>query len=520
MGSKARQMMTEEASDSQRILFAAQNPHDARAVAAVFEAADLDFCPLDNLAAVLDEAERGAGLLIIAEEKLEHRDFDRLVTYLGAQPAWSDLPLLVITRSGEVGEAARRLSQIANVTLIDRPVHLESLLSVTIASLRDRRRQYDIRRSIANRDSFLAMLGHELRNPLAAIILALEQVSNDRESDAALEIIRRQSGNLERIIDDLLEVSRISRGVISFAEERVDVVELVRETTDAFWNLAREQGLRLTVDLPDAPLWVHGDPVRLEQALGNLLSNAIRYTPAGEGVAVKADSQEGTVVISVRDTGMGIPADKIDNIFELFAQAHGDFSRREGGLGLGLSLAHSIVQKHGGELIAQSEGEGMGSQFSIRLPAADTPRQGLQHTASSDTAADEPADEVTDDRSGLRILVIEDVDDLRVPFCQMLRLRGHSVDEAATGEAGLEAVDGGDYDVILLDIGLPDIDGFEVARRTRRRRPEVAIIALTGYGRTQDREQAERAGFDSLLVKPVSLDEIERALGSIAESHH
>ncbi|MFP4597263.1 MAG: response regulator [Persicimonas sp.] len=515
MRPKTQQMMTEEASESLRILFTAQNPHDAKAVGEVFEAVDLDFCPLDDLADVLAEVERGAGVLIIAEEKLEHGEFDRLEGYLGSQPAWSDLPLLVITRNGEPSDAVRRLSQIANVTLIERPVHLESLLSMTIASLRDRRRQYDIRRSITNRDSFLAMLGHELRNPLAAIILALEQLSNDRGNDDALEIIRRQSGNLERIVDDLLEVSRISRGVISFAKERVDVVELVRETTDAFRNLAREQGLGWTVDLSDAPLWVQGDAVRLEQALGNLLSNAIRYTPPGEGVAVQAESQEGTIVISVRDTGMGIPAEMIDNIFELFAQAHGDFSRREGGLGLGLSLAHSIVRKHDGELIAESEGEGMGSQFFIRLPAADTPRQGMQPISSSDAAADEPTDGVTDGRPGLRILVIEDVDDLRIPFCQMLRLRGHTVEEAATGEAGLEAADEGDHDVILLDIGLPDIDGFEVTRRIRQRRPEVAIIALTGYGRNEDREQAERAGFDSLLVKPVSLDELEEVLDSV-----
>jgi two-component system, sensor histidine kinase len=522
MASPINDMMTEGNLESQRILFVPQNPHDARTAREVFAAANLELQPLENVAEAIDEIEAGAGALFIAAEQLDGPDFGRLVTWLQSQPAWSDLPVIVATGAGRLPERARYLSKLANATLIERPIHLEPLVSTVRAALRDRRRQYDMRRSIANRDSFLAMLGHELRNPLAAIILGLQQLEIDPGSDDALGIIRRQSSNLERIVDDLLEVSRISRGVISFDKERVDVVEIVRVTADAYEHIAADEGLELTVTLPDEPLWVDGDAVRLEQALGNLLSNAVRYTPAGGSIQVSAERDDGAVVVYVRDSGMGIPAQMTDNIFEIFAQAHGDFSRREGGLGLGLSLVNSIIEKHDGQVVAQSEGEGKGSLFSVRLPAADDKLgdQDVSSTASSSPEhADEPIEgpsEFTDERP-LHLLVVEDVDDVRRPLCQMLRLRGYRVDEAASGGAALEVACSDAHDVILLDIGLPDIDGYEVARRIRRLGRSLPIIALTGYGRKQDREQAEEAGIDALLTKPVRLDELEEILPRASE---
>lgn len=512
-----RMMSEEEHDESLRVLFLPQNPHDAQTAREVFSAADVELCPVDDLSAMLTEFDRGAGVLIVAEEKLHHPSFDQFVTQLDAQPAWSDLPVLLVTRPGQSSELVGGLTELANTTLIERPVRFKPLLSSVHAALGDRRRQYDIRRSIANRDRFLAMLGHELRNPLAAIILALEQLDARNGGDPAVNIIRRQSGNLERIIDDLLEVSRISRGVISFDLERVDLVEIVCETVDAFKNIAAQQQLELTVTLPDTALWIEGDSVRLEQVLGNLLSNAVRYTPQGGHIHVEAGREEDQVVASVRDTGMGIPAEMIESIFELFAQAHDDFSRREGGLGLGLSLAHSIIQEHGGEIIAESAGKGLGSGFSIRLPSAapgpefrdDEPPQDRSRRGA---AVDDPAEESADPVRDLHLLVVEDVDDVRRPFCEMLRLRGYSIDEASTGEQALSAVKYGRHDTILLDIGLPDIDGFEVARRIRRERPSVPMLALTGYGRDQDRAQAREAGFDGLLTKPVSLADLEQAL--------
>lgn len=365
-----KEMMADSQPDSQRVLFLPQNPRDARTAQGVFEASGTDLCVVEDLSGLIERLEDGAGCLIVAEERLAPPDFRRLVNHLLEQPSWSDLPVLVVTRADRTSQPAEYLTEIANTTLIERPVRINTLLSTVRAALRDRRRQYDLRRSIANRDQFLAMLGHELRNPLAAIVLALDQLAAEDVQSPALDIVQRQSRNLERIVDDLLEVSRISRGVISFEKEDVDLAELARETVDAFLPIAREQDITLRQTLPESPLWVHGDAVRLEQVLGNLLSNAVRYTPSGGRIEVRGRGDDDEVVLSVRDTGIGIPADKIDDIFQLFGQAHRESARSEGGLGLGLSLANSIVEEHDGELTVESAGQGQGSEFAIHLPAS------------------------------------------------------------------------------------------------------------------------------------------------------
>lgn len=492
-------MISERGDESQRILFLPQNPYDAQTARELFSEIGVEVIACDDLRALVEELKRGAGCLLLTTERLGEDDFKRLQCFVESQPAWSDLPILLVTRGETLNAPTSKLLEIANASLIDRPVRVKSLLSTVQSALRDRRRQYEIRRSIANRDSFLAMLGHELRNPLAAIVLALEELEENDASAPALGIIRRQSGNLERIVDDLLEVSRISRGTMSFDKRPVDAVEVVRETTAAFSQLAQKQDLAMRVTVPDEQNVVDGDSVRLQQALGNLLSNAVRYTPDGGTIEVDVRREGEQVVISVQDPGMGIPEEMLDRVFDLFAQAHGEFSRREGGLGLGLSLANSIVEAHDGQLTAESGGEGLGSRFSIRLPLSRAAAVDTPDAKRLDHAAHQP----------LRLLLVEDVDDLRTLFSQMLRLHGHAVDEAANGETALGAMEQGNYDAILLDIGLPDIDGYELARRIRRRRNDVLLIALTGYGRQQDREQAERAGFDSLLTKPVDWEALE-----------
>lgn len=506
------QMVPEGEADSLRVLFLPQNPHDEATAHEVFEEAGVELCALDSLPRLIEEIERGAGCVLIADERLEHPGFKAFTNRLVEQPSWSDLPVLVITRNDRMGEPARHLTMVANATLIERPVRIKPLVSTVKAALRDRRRQYDLYESITNRDQFLAMLGHELRNPLAAVVLALEQLEFEDIDHPALDIVRRQSANLERIVDDLLEVSRISRGVISFERERLDLVDLTRETVEAFTAIAEGEDLELSADLPDEQMWVEGDAVRLEQVLGNLLSNAVRYTPAGGRVEVSLEREGDAVTVTVRDTGVGIPADKLDTIFDLFAQAHGDSGQSDGGLGLGLSLAHSIVEQHDGEIVARSDGEGKGSAFSVRLPAAE------QHRRTDGASEDDegkPAFEAAPAETGPthpRVLVVEDAEDVRLPFCVMLRKRGYDIEEAATGQEALDAAERDDLDAILLDIGLPDLDGYEVARRLRDRGEQLPIIALSGFGRPEDHEQADRAGIDGFLTKPVSVDEVEQAL--------
>ena len=250
------------------------------------------------------------------------------------------------------------------------PFPINTLISAVKSALYDRHRQYEIRQSIANRDNFLAMVAHEIRNPLTIISLATQIL--DATPPGAVDTIKRQVCNLERITDDLRDVSKFSQGNVSYENERLDLLDVMGETVSAFAPIAEEQGLELIVELPDDdPLWADGDAVRLGQVVGNLLSNAIRYTPEGGRIEVEARRRGELVVVRVQDTGIGIAADKLEDIFDLFNRAHDGIGAGNQGMGLGLNLALNITQAHGGELIAESGGEGEGTRFSLCLPAAE-----------------------------------------------------------------------------------------------------------------------------------------------------
>lgn len=370
--SETGQMTTEKGEKSRRVLFLPDNPHDAETAREVFDEYDIDIWPVESFSELVEEARRDAGCLLLVEEALHSPEFDGLIRLFEQQPEWSDLPVIITTRKGSSSQRAWHLTEIANVTLIESPIPTKMLISVVRSALRDRHRQYEIRQSIANRDNFLAMVGHELRNPLTSISLATHLL--DDTENGAVDLIKRQVHNLKRIVDDLLEVSQIRQGVISFDILRLDLFDVIQNTADAFAPIADAQELELSVKLPDAPLWVDADAGRLGQVLGNLLSNAIRYTEEGR-IVVEARRHGEFVVVSVRDTGIGIEPDKLDEIFDLFSRINTDSGARDQkkGLGLGLNLAYNIVQIHEGKLVAESAGEGKGSTISVYLPAADPP---------------------------------------------------------------------------------------------------------------------------------------------------
>lgn len=365
------QMTTEVVQGCRRVVFLPGNPYDAETARAVLDGFDIRVCPVDTLSALVEEARQGAGCLLIAEERLQSPEVDDFIAFLDQQPEWSDLPVLISTHKGSPSERAWRLTEFANATLIERPLEIKPLVSLIRSALRDRHRQYEIRQSIANRDFFLAMVGHELRNPLTAISLAANML--DGAEGRVVDIIKRQTRRLEHVVNDLYEVSQIRRGKLSFDCARQDLVGLVRSTLESFEPIASDHNLTLTVELPDDPVWVDGDVGRLGQVIGNLVSNAIRYTPRGGRIDVEARRRGTLAVITVADTGIGIPADKLEGIFDLFSTAHQGSEASAEGLGLGLNLAYNIVQAHGGELVAESAGEGKGAKFSIFLPAADPP---------------------------------------------------------------------------------------------------------------------------------------------------
>ncbi len=355
----------------------------------------------------------------------------------------------------------------------------------------------DLDEAERRRNDFLAMLAHELRNPLAVARLALDDI--DREGSR--EILHRQLGQLTRLVDDLLEASRVVRGKVSLRMEHVELTELVD-------TLVRDRAAVHTAhafawERPASPIDVKGDPARLRQVLTNLLDNAQKYSPEGTTIEVALTERDGQVSLAVRDEGRGLTAEERRRVFDLFVQAERTLAREPGGLGIGLTLVRHLVQQHDGVVFVESEGLDRGSRFVVELP------QGGAPVASS--AASSPDAEVT--LAGTRVLLVEDNDDLRLLLAARLRRHGLEVDEAEDGLAALATLERGAYDVVVADVGLPEVDGFELARRVRARWPSQRLIALTGYGSTEHRRRAADAGFDRHLVKPVELPQLLEAIG-------
>jgi len=360
--------------------------------------------------------------------------------------------------------------------------------------------------AVRQRDQFLAMLSHELRNPLGAILNAACVVSRLPAQGGtfadALAVIERQAHQMSALLDDLLDLSRVMQGKIALAEEEVDLGATVQDAVDAVRARLDARNQKLVLDLPDQPLYVRGDPTRLQQVQVNLLTNAVKFTPVGGQITLRLCREEDAAILTVRDDGQGIPRDMLESIFGLFVQADTTLHREQGGLGIGLTLVRMLVEMHGGQVTAASAGTGKGSEFRVRLP--------LLVTAPSPA----PAVTAASPRVVSKVLIVEDNADVRSMLRTLLELEGHDVQEAANGSQGLETLAHEPFDVALIDIGLPGIDGYELARRARsscgQRCPR--LVALTGYGRASDREDVQAAGFDEHLVKPCDPDDLFRVL--------
>ncbi len=350
-----------------------------------------------------------------------------------------------------------------------------------------------LQRADRRKDEFLAMLGHELRNPLAPLRTGLELVALGKVSERTVETMRDQVSHLVRLVDDLLDVSRITSGKIELQREPVSIGELIEAAVETTQNAIESRGHELSVQLSDA--MVDADRVRLVQVLTNLLQNAVKYTPRGGHIALEAESERGEVVVRCRDDGVGMEPELLEDAFELFTQGERSLDRSGGGLGIGLALARRLVELHGGTLRATSAGRGRGSEFVLRLPRA-----------APVGAAPDPA-EVEAATSDRRVLVVDDNRDAADTLQALIAVLGrYRVSVAYDGLEALRAAESSAPDVVLLDIGLPEMDGFEVARRMRAdpRLGDTLLVALTGYGSEQDRAASRAVGFDLHCVKPVT----------------
>jgi CheY-like chemotaxis protein/two-component sensor histidine kinase len=349
------------------------------------------------------------------------------------------------------------------------------------------------------------MLAHELRNPLASIGNAaalLGSAASESQRTWATGVIERQVLHLSRLLDDLLDVSRITRGLTVLEKERLDVRRAVEDAVESTRPIVEERGHRLEVSLPSEPVWVDADSARLEQILTNLLTNAARYTGTGGRIRVRAARESGEAVIEVEDTGQGIPAAELPGIFDLFSRGHHP-GRADGGLGLGLTVVKSLTELHGGEVSAVSEGEGKGSRFVVRLPLSSGPSSRIREALPKEPSVGSPD-------GGTRILVVDDNVDAADAMKCWLELEGHVVVVAYDGASALQEAERFAPRVVLLDLGLPGMDGYEVAAELRRRKfsADATLVAVTGYGQDRDRERARDVGILHYCVKPVDRDDL------------
>ena len=372
-----------------------------------------------------------------------------------------------------------------------------------------RRQTEEMREADRRKDEFLAMLSHELRNPLAPILHAVDLLRHDdpRLAVKARDIIGRQSEHLTRLVDDLLDVSRITRGTVRLNRRAVALKDVVEAAIDTWRHLIAQRRQVLSVEMPAQPLLVEADPTRLAQVVANLLHNAAKFTPEGGRIAVTAAEEDGRIALTVRDDGAGIAPAYLERIFELFAQGPPSLDRPQGGLGLGLTLARRLAELHGGTVEAASGGVGHGSEFTVRLPIA--PASAESGIAPQEVAAPDGRG-ARDTGPGRRVLVVDDNADAREALRYLLEEDGHDVRSAGDGPSALEEARSFQPDVVLLDIGLPGMDGYEVARALRAHPggERALIVAVSGYGQAEDRARSRAAGFDQHLLKPVPPDRL------------
>jgi signal transduction histidine kinase len=496
----------------ERVLIWASN-RDARLTSSFLSDAGIACHACRNVEEFRSALEQGGGAAVIAGEVLDAGIVASLSEWLDRQPAWSDFPLIIVVGPEVSGEHGL-FQPLGHVAVLQRPLSLDTFRSTVGAALRARLRQYQVRALLhekeeneRRKDEFLAMLAHELRNPLAPLrtgVQLLQLQPDPALVQRTLATMERQVGNLTRIIDDLLDVSRISRRKIVLKKRVIDARESLRQAVETVRLPAANKALQMEITVPETPLPIEADTVRLEQMLTNLLTNAIKYTPPNGTIQVSARLQDDRVILSVRDNGVGIPPHQLDKVFELFAQTERTLDRSQGGLGIGLTIVRQLAELHGGTVQLMSGGEGQGTEAVVSLPKAAKPASHPRDTRHAAVVG------------GRTVLVIEDNSDVAEMLAVYLEQLGHRVVVATDGYAGLEAALRNHPDVLVCDIGLPGLNGFEIASRLREDASfkSCLMIAVTGYGDVADKRRTQEAGFSHHLTKPADPTRVAELIAS------
>jgi signal transduction histidine kinase len=506
-----------------RALILAPTHRDADVTLRLLREAQISVRACENETVLLAEMTVGAGVVIITDDVSRRLPaLHVLHSALDSQPPWSELPVIALAFPGKNSGRIETLRALPGVVLLERPVYARTFVSAVQAALRARGRQYQMRSQLEQiratnadleeathaKDEFLATLSHELRNPLSALTAAVRVLdrAEDKPAMAALarEIVGRQTEQMARLLDDLLDVARITRRRLEIRKTHTEVTEVIKAAIETAQPLIKAKSHALEVVLPREPIYLEADPVRLAQVVTNLLTNAAKYTERGGAIHLYAAREGSDLIVRVRDNGIGIPQESLDAIFRMFSQLRPAIERSEGGLGIGLALTKGLVELHGGSVCAYSDGPGRGSEFVIVIPIEDSGAETSNLKAAATVAAS----------TTQHILIADDNPDSLDALARLLELDGHVVREARNGVEALALFDRYDPQVVLLDIGMPGMNGYEVARRIRHARPQFSgkLIALTGWGQARDRELAKEAGFDHHLTKPINVESLQTLL--------
>jgi signal transduction histidine kinase/CheY-like chemotaxis protein len=509
-----------------RVMVVTPNDADSTIASHFLGAEGIEAHACRSLAQLVELPQDEIGCAILVEEALVEPDVTQFQASVREQPPWSDLPLLLIASEATplAALAERVFPRSGNITLLQRPLHPVGLVSAVNVALRARERQYQVRdllneRSLAvhKRDEFLAMLAHELRNPLAPVRNAVYLMNSLEIKDPMFVkcrgMIDKQTRHMTRLVDDLLDVSRLELGKVELRLQAIDLNDSVAAAAESCLPVTSAQRHSVRMNLCAEPLPVRADPVRVEQVFGNLIVNAAKFTPAGGTITIETLRRGNEAVARVQDNGIGVKPEMVDAVFDLFIQDNSTIARTGGGLGIGLTLVKRLVELHGGAVRLTSEGIGRGSTFSVSLPI-DAAAIAQQSQASAGTGSAERR----------RVLVVEDSQDIRESLAMLMSIWNHDVSFAKDGAEGVVRALAERPQIALIDIGLPGLDGYEVARAIRDSGSEwsrqVKLIALTGYGQASDRHRALESGFDMHLLKPVDPVQLELLLESPALIAH
>jgi signal transduction histidine kinase/ActR/RegA family two-component response regulator len=495
-----------------------------------------------DLSSVCLGIREGASAVLLTDDALITDTCGQLAEGVRAQQPWSAIPFVVLARDGDGEKVAQAaMDTLRNVIVVERPVRTATLISVILSALRGRQHQYETRNAIleqratlealhrsqaelaaraeelrvadTRKDEFIATLAHELRNPLAPIRTGLDLLlatPQSAQNSSTLAIMQRQLGHMVRLIDDLLDVSRITQGKLELKRERVALEDIINAAVEASRPSIHDHRHTLRVTLPSEPLWLDADLTRIAQTISNLLNNASKYTGPGGEIDLSVAREGDEVAIRVSDNGIGIPNDHLEDVFDMFSQVSRTLERSQGGLGIGLGLVRRLVEMHGGSASAASDGHGTGSTFTIRLPIPAQAPAAVDALSSPDLQAGP--------KLGAHILVVDDNEDAAEMLSMLLELAGHHARTVNDGASALAAARDSVPEAIILDIGMPGMNGYDVARKLREddRFSKTALIALTGWGSREDKRKAIDAGFDFHLTKPVDAVEMRRVLSMVS----